>query len=197
MLENACVFVRWHVDQLEGRVHIRHPVLRRLPEPNAVVFDLAKEPGLCLTGSAGLESFSVPSYKRHRTRGSQKTRVGTNKGRGLSLSGGKFPMLPGELRIKEEPALGSGWSGSQRESTPHGRPGWPASFLCASSLRLSLWCCGSGRLARSRCGERASESLETCDGLVIISLNLRSVNYENWKKGSPLVSKTWWGTHYS
>ena len=53
------MFVRWHVDQLEGRVHIRHPVLRRLPETNAVVLDLAKELGLCLTGSASLESFSV------------------------------------------------------------------------------------------------------------------------------------------
>lgn len=37
---------------------------------------------------------------------------------------------------------------------------------------------------------RASESLEICDGLAIISLNLRSVNYENWKKGGPLGSKT-------
>lgn len=116
------VFVRWHVDQLEGRVHIRNPVLRHLPEPNAVVLDLAKELGLCLTGSASLESFPVPSYERHRTHGSQKTRVGTNTWHGLSLSGGKFLMLPRELRIKEELALGSGWSGSQRESTPHRRP---------------------------------------------------------------------------
>ena len=156
-----CVFVRRHVYQLEGRVHIRNPVLRRLPEPNSVVLDLAKELGLHLTGSASLESFSVPSYERHGTHGSQKIRVGTNKGWSLSLFGGKFLMLPWELRIKEEPALSSGWL-EAKGSQPH--TGGPSCGLTGFfSMRLFtvtlLVVCGSGRLERSRCGDMAGEGL--------------------------------------
>lgn len=73
--------------------------------------DLAKELGLCLTGSASLESFPVPSYGKAPDSWKSKDKSRDQYvARLVSFSGGKFLMLPGELRIKEEPALGSGWS---------------------------------------------------------------------------------------
>lgn len=59
--------------------------------------------------------------------------------------------------------------------------------LFTATLLVVLWVWEAGE---EQVWDKASESLEICDGLVIISLNLRSVNYENWKKGSPLGSKT-------
>lgn len=67
------------------------------------------------------------------------------------------------------------------ESTPHRRPVSQADrFLFYAPLH-----CDSAHGAVGLGGWRGAggigplESLETCDGLVIISLNLRSVNYEN------------------
>lgn len=154
MLENAHVFVRWHVDQLEGRFtsEIQSSDICRGQAP--VVWTWQRSLGFVWQEVQALKVFQFLVAERHwRTHGSQKTEVGTN-GAGLSLSGGKFLMLPRKLRIKEELALGSGVVRKPKGSQPHTGGlslRLTAFFLCASSCDSARGAVGLGGW-RGRCG---------------------------------------------
>lgn len=169
------MFVRWHVDQLEGeRVHIRNPVLRHLPS-HVSSWTWQRSLGFVWQEITWPWKFSSSlDYERHWAHGSPKDKVGTNACEFcLFLVENSWCFL--ELRIKGRAGTRLWVVRKPRESAPHRRPVSQADRLlsmrllhCALLVVLWVWEAGEEQV-----WDRASESLETCDGLVIISLNLR------------------------